>query len=235
MIANTIDELYIKIICNDGTFFATRKYLLDISKTVKNLEKSNDNVVKDISIPYSKNVLETVLNLSNPFIKQCKLNPELKNDILLALDWLDCPNGIDNLVKQRLSVIPGKFNVNINLSCFELDKKHDIRELVKIISDQGFKILTMEHKYTEDGDNDHDIKYRIFKNMDGVKEYCEKQTSGKYFSENAWTKPEKFVKDSVIAYYEDYCFSNSLNGFGISHDEHKKLYDSLMDNEELWV
>ncbi len=106
MVSTNIEDLVLKLKCSDGILYTNRITLQKQSTTLRNLQKSIDQSVHKIEIPFPKLEVAAVLNVSTDdslLINDTNFDP-LR--FIQVLDWLDFDPKLYSLCVQTMLTTP---------------------------------------------------------------------------------------------------------------------------------
>lgn len=225
--ADSIDELVIRLNCTDGMLYADRKQVLQISKTFLHLQKDSLELINDVDVPFDKEIVKISLELANPLMKPTKIETD-HSKILLFLDWLGPANGVDDVVKTYLS--PLHKPIILTSDILQIGKSETMDSIFTLIANAGHKVLIRQVACT-DGVV---YEYTIFQNMNQVVDYCFEYYLREHYDRHHNPDNYKFPSQKFAFRSEKGCLlisnenlSDSITGYGISKEEHKLLEKTL--------
>ena len=230
MAAESIDELVLQINCTDGTLYCSREFLLNMSKTLKHLQKESATPINDVDVPFEKNIFGSLIKFANTSGKTPYTNFEFCSQpnnvikLISALDWLGPNKELEKSVKERVSMLPISKPIVLNRKLLTAGD-HDSSEIFEFIADQGYIVL-VERGMVRDFNSTY-CNYIIVNDIDEVVEYClDHYTSEAY----QFVPPEKH-DDALIMFYEE-GGTYYLDGYGVGEEDYEYLFEQMEERLE---
>lgn len=227
----SIDELVLRVNCTDGTLYCCREFMLNISKTLKHVQKESEIAINDVEVPFEKEIFSALIKFANVSTKTRYSNPELCSNseklkkLLLALDWLGSNPELEKSVKERISMLPIQKSIILDPKLLTTAVTHDSSELFEFIAKNGYIVLA-EREMQQDF-NATSCSYTIFHDIDDVIEYC----VDAYRESYEFISPTARGNDRLMMVHEDEeCYY--LDGYGISDEDYQYLFEQMREKLE---